>query len=170
MATASSKSSKNAVGKHSKVRPKAVSRPSADSQGARRELLARRASILLKHVSDPTRLEIILILSKGEEHVGSICAKLSQSQNAISHHLALLRHGQIIIPRRAGANNFYRLTDAGCALAQVVQSLLAAEEPVVGTRPIQGRAARMKSSQSARNRSIDLQSAYLLMMRVRFWL
>ncbi len=32
---------------------------------------ARRASILLKHVSDPTRLQVILILAEGERHVGA---------------------------------------------------------------------------------------------------
>ena len=54
---------------------------------------AKRASILLKHVSDPTRLQVIMILAEGERHVGALCAQLSQSQPAVSHHLALLRHG-----------------------------------------------------------------------------
>ena len=86
---------------------------------------ARRASILLKHVSDPTRLQVILILSEGERHVGALCAQLSQSQPAVSHHLALLRHGGIIAPRRQGKNNFYSLTEAGERLASVVKNVLA---------------------------------------------
>jgi DNA-binding transcriptional ArsR family regulator len=85
---------------------------------------ARRASVLLKHVSDPTRLQVILILSEGERHVGALCDNLSQSQPAVSHHLALLRHGGIIAPRRQGKNNFYSLTDTGDALAHVVQGLI----------------------------------------------
>ena len=85
---------------------------------------ARRASILLKHVSDPTRLQVILILSEGEKHVGALCDQLSQSQPAVSHHLALLRHGGIISPRRQGKNNFYSLTDTGTELAAVVKSLI----------------------------------------------
>lgn len=85
---------------------------------------ARRASILLKHVSDATRLQVILILSEGERHVGALCAQLSQSQPAVSHHLALLRHGGIIAPRRQGKNNFYSLTDTGTALAEVVKRLI----------------------------------------------
>jgi DNA-binding transcriptional ArsR family regulator len=85
---------------------------------------ARRASILLKHVSDPTRLQVILILAEGERHVGALCAQLSQSQPAVSHHLALLRHGGIIAPRRQGKNNFYSLTDTGAALAHVVKGLI----------------------------------------------
>ena len=86
---------------------------------------ARRASILLKHVSDPTRLQVILILAEGERHVGALCAQLSQSQPAVSHHLALLRHGGIIAPRRQGKNNFYSLTDTGGDLARVVKHLIA---------------------------------------------
>jgi DNA-binding transcriptional ArsR family regulator len=86
---------------------------------------ARRASILLKHVSDPTRLQVILILAEGERHVGALCAQLSQSQPAVSHHLALLRHGGIIAPRRQGKNNFYSLTDTGGGLARVVKNLIA---------------------------------------------
>lgn len=86
---------------------------------------AKRASILLKHVSDPTRLQVILILADGEQHVGALCSQLSQSQPAVSHHLALLRHGGIIAPRRQGKNNFYSLTETGTELARVVQALIA---------------------------------------------
>jgi len=85
---------------------------------------ARRAAILLKHVSDPTRLQVIMILAEGERHVGSLCAQLSQSQPAVSHHLALLRHGGIISPRRQGKNNFYSLTETGSSLSQVVKDLM----------------------------------------------
>ena len=40
---------------------------------------AKRASILLKHVSDPTRLQVILILSEGERHVGALCASSARA-------------------------------------------------------------------------------------------
>jgi DNA-binding transcriptional ArsR family regulator len=85
---------------------------------------AQRASILLKQVSDPTRLQVVLMLSEGEKHVGGLCEQLSQSQPAVSHHLALLRHGGIIAPRRQGKNNFYGLTEAGETLAGVVKGIL----------------------------------------------
>jgi DNA-binding transcriptional ArsR family regulator len=85
---------------------------------------AQRASMLLKHVSDPTRLQVILTLAEGERHVGALCDQLSQSQPAVSHHLALLRHGGIIIPRRQGKNNFYGLTEIGADLAKVVKDLI----------------------------------------------
>jgi DNA-binding transcriptional ArsR family regulator len=84
---------------------------------------AQRASMLLKHVSDPTRLQVILILSEGERHVGALSENLNQSQPAVSHHLALLRHGGIIAPRRQGKNNFYSLTETGEELAKVVKAV-----------------------------------------------
>ncbi len=103
--------------------------PAAKPKGAKeaevRLQQARRASILLKHVSDPTRLQVILILAEGERHVGALCEQLSQSQPAVSHHLALLRHGGIISPRRAGKNNFYSLTEIGGELSKVVNGLIA---------------------------------------------
>jgi DNA-binding transcriptional ArsR family regulator len=106
-------------------RTTAARKAAAASKEAEQQLQqARRASILLKHVSDPTRLQVILILSEGERHVGALCAQLSQSQPAVSHHLALLRHGGIIAPRRQGKNNFYSLTDTGTALAEVVRRLI----------------------------------------------
>jgi DNA-binding transcriptional ArsR family regulator len=109
----SSPATKSAAGK-----PKALRGPEL------RFKQARTASILLKHVSDPTRLQVILILSEGERHVGALCAQLSQSQPAVSHHLALLRHGGIIAPRRQGKNNFYSLTETGAGLAHVVKNLI----------------------------------------------
>jgi DNA-binding transcriptional ArsR family regulator len=101
-----------------------AAKPKALRGAEQRYHQARRASILLKHVSDPTRLQVILILAEGERHVGALCAQLSQSQPAVSHHLALLRHGGIIAPRRQGKNNFYSLTETGTDLARVVTNLI----------------------------------------------
>src|SRR4051794_12346632 len=86
---------------------------------------AQKAAMLLKQVSDPTRLQVILMLSEGEKHVGALSGELNQSQPAVSHHLALLRHGSIIAPRREGKNNFYGLTETGQDLAEIVKGLLA---------------------------------------------
>ncbi len=85
---------------------------------------AQRASSLLKHISDPTRLQILMMLGEGEKHVGALCAELTQSQPSISHHLALLRHGGIITPRRQGKNNFYSLTEIGEVLVESVNNLI----------------------------------------------
>jgi DNA-binding transcriptional ArsR family regulator len=84
----------------------------------------KRAAVLLKQASDPTRLQVVLMLGDSEQHVGGLCAELNLSQPALSHHLALLRHGGIISPRRQGKNNFYSLTDQGGELAKVVKGVM----------------------------------------------
>jgi DNA-binding transcriptional ArsR family regulator len=104
----------------------ATSKASKAKKGVDQRLkLAQRAAMLLKQASDPTRLQVILMLADGEQHVGAICEQLNMSQPAVSHHLALLRHGSIIAPRRQGKNNFYGLTDAGEGLATVVREIMA---------------------------------------------
>ena len=118
-ATNSSSSSRTAGAKQS-----AASKARAAKDAMVRLKQAQRASMLLKHVSDATRLQVILTLSGGERHVGALCDQLHQSQPAVSHHLALLRHGGIISPRRQGKNNFYGLTETGEELARVVKSLI----------------------------------------------
>jgi DNA-binding transcriptional ArsR family regulator len=104
----SSRSSKAAVA--------ASARPTAE---------IRRVAELLKQVSDPTRLQVLILLNEKERNVTELCTDLgTQSQPAVSHHLALLRHGRLIEPRRAGKHNFYALTDAGRQLAHVVNSVV----------------------------------------------
>jgi DNA-binding transcriptional ArsR family regulator len=95
------------------------------SAGSRPTAEIRRVAELLKQVSDPTRLQVLMLLSEKERNVTELCADLgTQSQPAVSHHLALLRHGRLIEPRRSGKHNFYALTDAGRELAQVVNSVV----------------------------------------------
>lgn len=101
-----------------------VSRTKLNKIAETRTNQARKASVMLKFVSDPTRLQVILSLADAEHHVGALCEQLGQSQPAVSHHLALLRHGGIIIPRRQGKNNFYSLSSTGAELAKVLKLLL----------------------------------------------
>ena len=98
------------------VPPKPTGRPAPE---------IRRVADLLKQVSDPTRLQVLMLLNDKERNVSELCSDLgTQSQPAVSHHLALLRHGRLIEPRRSGKHNFYGLTDAGRELAQVVNSIV----------------------------------------------
>ena len=105
---------------------KSSSRTSRSSAASSRPLAEiRRVAELLKQVSDPTRLQVLMLLSEKERNVSELCADLgTQSQPAVSHHLALLRHGRLIEPRRSGKHNFYTLTDAGRELARVVDSVV----------------------------------------------
>jgi DNA-binding transcriptional ArsR family regulator len=85
----------------------------------------QKAANLMKQVSDPTRLQVLTMLAEGEMHVGALCAQLNQTQPAVSHHLALLRHGGIIVPRRQGKNNFYGLTEVGEDLVKLIRAVIA---------------------------------------------
>ena len=85
----------------------------------------RDAAMLMKQAGDPTRLRILLHLSEGDRNVGEICDELGgQSQPAVSHHLALLRHGRLIQSQRDGKNNVYSLTEQGRKLAKTVKVLV----------------------------------------------
>ena len=100
-------------------------RASKSAPGSRPSSEIRRVADLLKQVSDPTRLQVLMLLSKDERNVSELCADLgTQSQPAVSHHLALLRHGRLIEPRRSGKHNFYGLTDAGRDLVKVVGAVV----------------------------------------------
>lgn len=104
----------NGDGVATKRKPKATAMaPAVDVKAC------QRAAILLKQASDATRLRILLMLAGGEMHVGAMCDELNQTQPAVSHHLALLRHGSLIVPKRRGKQNFYELTDSGRRLAAV---------------------------------------------------
>ena len=84
----------------------------------------QRAATLLKQVSDPTRLQVVTLLSEEERHVGELCDQFNMSQPAVSHHLALLRHGGIIDRRRQGKNSFYSLTDTGYRLSNICKGMI----------------------------------------------
>ena len=84
----------------------------------------QRAAILFKHLSDPTRLQVVSLLTEGERHVGGMCDQFNMSQPAVSHHLALLRLGGIVDRRRQGKNNFYGLTDIGFQLSNICKGMI----------------------------------------------
>ena len=63
---------------------------------------------VFKLLSDETRLHILFYLTRESElNVTELCGRLSQSQPAVSHHLALMRVAGIIEPRRVGKHNYY---------------------------------------------------------------
>lgn len=66
------------------------------------------ASQVFELLSDPTRLRIVLLLGKrGEMSVTAICEALGTTQPALSHHLALMRAGNILTSRREGKFDLY---------------------------------------------------------------
>ncbi len=93
--------------------PPAARRPRADDaaklaplpEGTTRDLVQ-----LFKLLADETRVRILhYLLQRDELNVRAFCLLLSQSQPAVSHHLALLRVAGLIECRRDGKHNFYHL-------------------------------------------------------------
>jgi ArsR family transcriptional regulator len=71
---------------------------------------ARDLAQLFKLLADETRLRVLFYLMRAPElNVRTLCELLSQSQPAVSHHLALLRVAGLIESRRDGKHNFYRI-------------------------------------------------------------
>jgi DNA-binding transcriptional ArsR family regulator len=64
---------------------------------------------LFRLLSDKTRLNILMLLSKGERNVTSLCEELGLPQPTVSHHLGLLRMSNLIGNRRNGKQVFYGL-------------------------------------------------------------
>jgi DNA-binding transcriptional ArsR family regulator len=58
---------------------------------------------------DKTRLNILMILARGERNVSSLCDELGLPQPTVSHHLGLLRTKNLISNRRNGKQVFYGL-------------------------------------------------------------
>ncbi|MGO9471139.1 MAG: ArsR/SmtB family transcription factor [Isosphaeraceae bacterium] len=102
---------------------KAAKTARAKNETLLRTKTIQRAAILLKQVSDPTRLQVVTTLAEGERHAGGLCGQFNMSQPAVSHHLALLRHGGIVDCRRRGKNNVYSLTDTGYRLSKIVKAM-----------------------------------------------
>lgn len=64
---------------------------------------------LFRLLSDKTRLNILMILARGERNVSSLCDELGLPQPTVSHHLGLLRTKNLISNRRNGKQVFYGL-------------------------------------------------------------
>lgn len=65
---------------------------------------------VFKLLADRTRLRILVHLARhGEAHVRSLCELVEQSQPAVSHHLAVMRDAGLLVCRRDGKHNYYRV-------------------------------------------------------------
>lgn len=61
---------------------------------------APAASALLGVMANPSRLQILCLISDGELTVGELCEAVGLSQSALSQHLAILRKAGIVQTRR----------------------------------------------------------------------
>ena len=61
---------------------------------------------LFKMFSDPTRVKILNILLDGEKCVSDVATQMNMSAAAVSHHLRMLRQGNLVIDNRQGKEVF----------------------------------------------------------------
>lgn len=69
-------------------------------------------------LGDPTRREILRLLSSGDLAVHEIAAALPISRPAVSRHLRLLKDAGMVAERAEGTRHIYRLDGEGLAVVQ----------------------------------------------------
>jgi DNA-binding transcriptional ArsR family regulator len=82
----------------------------AKDQGLPAGLLADVAATF-KALSDPTRAQLIYLLTHNEYSVNDLSAQVSVSASTVSHHLARLRAIRLVRTRREGNQIFYSIDD-----------------------------------------------------------
>ena len=64
---------------------------------------------VFKALSDPTRREILRLLSHGEKTAGELAERFDVTKPSMSHHFAVLKEAGLIISRREGQQIWYRI-------------------------------------------------------------
>ena len=91
---------------------------------------------LCKALAHPVRLEVLDLLSKREHTVEELTKLTGSGQSNLSQHLAALRQQKLVIPRRAGMNVYYglsnpRIADACGLIRKLLVELFEDEHRVV---------------------------------------
>ena len=66
-------------------------------------------SAVFKALSDPTRREILRLLSRGERTAGELASSFEVTKPSMSHHFAVLKEAGLIESRRDGQQIYYSL-------------------------------------------------------------
>ena len=69
----------------------------------------RELSTILKILSDPSRLEILDLLSCGELCACDVLEHFQFSQPTLSHHMKSLVDNELVLSRKEGNKHMYRL-------------------------------------------------------------
>lgn len=97
---------------------------------------ARRASALLKAMSNEHRLMVLCQLLHGEKSVGQLEQIVGLSQSALSQHLARLRRDDLVKTRRMAQTIFYSLKgEEASAVINTLYALYCAKEPHPACEP-----------------------------------
>jgi len=84
------------------------------------DVAARRFDV----IGDPVRLRILWWLEQGARSVTELCGLLNMRQQAITHHLNIMKLTRLISFRREGRFNRYHLTNAGHEAVAIARSLI----------------------------------------------
>lgn len=69
---------------------------------------------MLAALSDPTRQQMVAVLSRERLNVTQLTERFSLSQPAISHHLRILSTAGLLVQERQGRERLYRLDTKCC--------------------------------------------------------
>ena len=69
----------------------------------------------LRCIGEPTRLQILKVLTRGERCVGELTNVLNREQSLVSHHLRALKECNIVKERQEAQKVYYKLTDTRLA-------------------------------------------------------
>ena len=69
----------------------------------------------LRCIGEPTRLQILKLLTEGERCVGELASVLNKEQSLISHHLRALKECNIVKDEQKAQKVYYKLTDVRLA-------------------------------------------------------
>jgi ArsR family transcriptional regulator, arsenate/arsenite/antimonite-responsive transcriptional repressor len=64
---------------------------------------------VFKALSDPTRREVLRLLSAGEKTAGELADHFEMTKPSVSHHFAVLKKADLIRSRREGQQIYYAL-------------------------------------------------------------
>ena len=79
---------------------------------------------LVRHLSDPTRIQIVLMLADGKKSTTQIGKRLGQSPLAFSHHLSSLCFFELVDSHAEGNETYYELTEPGARFVDSALGLL----------------------------------------------
>jgi ArsR family transcriptional regulator len=84
---------------------------------------------VFKALSDPTRREVLRLLTQGERTAGELAEQFDMTKPSMSHHFSVLKEADLIRSRRDGQQIHYSLNTT------VLQDVLARALDLLGTRP-----------------------------------
>lgn len=84
---------------------------------------------VFKALSDPTRREVLRLLSRGEQTAGELAERFDVTKPSMSHHFSVLKDAGLVRRRREGQQIYYSLDTT------VVQDVVALLLDLFGARP-----------------------------------